>query len=129
MPWPEVLHDFDCFCSVNPSYEPMRRLVYDVHACASSDLHATQTMGGNLLLSPDEELHHNDNVLLISYSPDKQRFLFEHRTVSKHDDSKTVGDLEAWAALRLFVGYKFGIRLPETRPNQTLQATAARPGS
>jgi hypothetical protein len=26
MPWPDVLHDFDCFSSVNPEYEPMRQL-------------------------------------------------------------------------------------------------------
>src|SRR5947207_14375422 len=69
MPWPDVLHDFDCFSSVNPEYEPMRQLVYDLHSCAASDLHATQTMGGNFLLSPEEELHRNDNVLLISYCP------------------------------------------------------------
>src|SRR4030095_2555965 len=54
MPWPGVLHDFDCFASVNPEYEPMRRLVYDLHSCSASELHATQTMGGNLLLSPEE---------------------------------------------------------------------------
>jgi hypothetical protein len=127
MPWPDVLHDFDCFTSVNPGFAPMRQLVYDLHSCASSDLYATQTMGGNLLISPEEELHHNDNVLLISYCPEKQGFHFEHRTVSKNDDFKDAGIPEAWHTLRLFVGYKFGIRLPEGRPNQTLQATAAPP--
>ena len=30
MPWPEVLNDFNCFCAVNPTYEPMRRLVHDL---------------------------------------------------------------------------------------------------
>ena len=118
MPWPEVLNDFNCFCAVNPTYEPMRRLVHDLHACASEDLHATQMMGGNLLLSPDEELHRNDNILLISYKPDKDEFHFEHRTISRNDDSKSVSQSEAWMTLRLFVGYKFGIRLPETRPSQ-----------
>lgn len=123
MPWPAVLHDFDCFTSVNPEYEPMRQLVNDLHSCAASDLHATQTMGGNLLLSPEEELHHNDNVLLISYRPNEQLFHFEHRTVSKHDDMKDARNEEAWSTLRLFAGYKFGIRLPEERPNPHLQPT------
>ncbi len=117
MPWPEVLHDFDCFTSVNPNYEPMRRLVYDLHSCAFSDLEATQTMGGNLLLSLEKELHHNDNVLMVSYHPKEQRFHFEHRTISKKNDSKDASTDEAWNVLRLFVGYKFGIRLPKIRPN------------
>jgi hypothetical protein len=116
MPWPEVLHDFDCFISVNPDYEPMRRLVQALHSCASSDLQATQTMGGNLLLSPEEELHHNDNVLLVSYHPKERLFRFEHRTISENNDSKDASDDEAWNTLRLFVGYKFGIRLPKARP-------------
>jgi hypothetical protein len=112
MPWPAVLDDFDYFSSVNPQYEPMRQLVYDLHSCASADLHATQTMGGNLLLSPEKQLQMNDNVLLISYQPKEQLFHFEHRTVSKKDASIE----ETWNTLRLFVGYKFGFRLPETRP-------------
>ena len=117
MPWLEVLHDFDCFCLVNPQYEPMRQLVYDLHSCASANLHATQTMGGNLLLSPEEQLHWNDNVLLISYRPEGNKFHFEHRTISKKDDSKDAAIGDAWSTLRLFVGYKFGLRLPEARPN------------
>ena len=51
MPWPDVMHDFDCFTPVNPEYAPMRQLVRDLHSCAASDLHATQTTGGNLLPS------------------------------------------------------------------------------
>ena len=117
MPWPEVLHDFDYFTSVNPDYEPMRRLVYDLHSCASFDLRATQTMGGNLLLSPEEDLHHDDNVLLISFDPKERRFHFEHRTISKNDYSKDATSEVAWDTLRLFAGYKFGVRLPEARPN------------
>lgn len=122
MPWPDVLHDFDCFVSVNPEYEPMRRLVYDLQSCAPNELHATQIMGGGLLLSPEEELYHNDNVLLISFAPNGQRrFHFEHRTVSQRNDSKDCSVEEAWSTLRLFVAYKFGIRLPETRPNHQMQ--------
>jgi hypothetical protein len=124
MPWPDVLHDFDCFCAVNPTFEPMRLLVYDLHACASEELHATQTMGGNFLVSLDEELHFDDNVLLVSYIPGKGEFHFEHRTISNNNDSKTVSESEAWSTMRLFVGYKFGIRLPESRPNKTLHPTA-----
>ena len=123
MPWPDVLHDFDCFSSVNPQYEPMRQLVYDLHSCVASDLSTTQTMGGNLLLSPDEDLHRNDNVWLISYRPKEQLFHFEHRTISKHNDTKDASIEEAWNTMRLFAGYKFGIRLPEERPNQHLQPT------
>lgn len=126
MPWHEVLHDFDCFSSVNPEYAPIRQLVYDLHSCAASDLHVTQTMGGNLLVSPEEELHHNDNVLLISFRPKEQVFHFEHRTVTKHDDSKDATIEEAWDTMRLFVGYKFGIRLPEKRPNKVAPPNPAR---
>lgn len=75
-------------------------------------------MGGNLLLSPEEELHWNDNILMVWYTPDDRRFHFEHRTISKNDDSKDANSDEAWSTLRLFVGYKFGIRLPNTRPNK-----------
>ena len=116
MPWPVVLDDFDNFSSINPQYEPMRELVYDLYSCASTDLHVTQTMGGNLLLSPEEQLQMNDNVLLVSYRPKAQLFHFEHRTITKMDDSKDVPIAETWNTLRLFVGYKFGLRLPETRP-------------
>lgn len=127
MPWPAVLHDFDCFNSVNPEYEPMRRLVYALCACASHELHATQTMGGNLLLSPEKELHKDDNVLLISYRPKQQLFHFEHRTISKNDDLKDVGITEVWPTLRLFVGYKFGIRLPLKQPEREAVQTGRRP--
>jgi hypothetical protein len=119
MPWPEVLHDFDCFSSVNPQYEPMRQLVYALHSCAATELHATQTMGGNLLLSPEKELHFDDNVLLISFRPEERLFQFEHRTLSKKNDVKYASIEEAPSVFRLFVGYKFGIRIPEVRPNVT----------
>jgi hypothetical protein len=125
MPWPEVLHDFDCFTSVNPEFEPMRRLVYDLQPCASNELRATQVMGGGLLLSPEQQLHHNDNVLLVSFSPEEKRFHFEHRTISQMNDSQYSTVEGAWSTLRLFVAYKFGIRLPETRPNQAVQPTGA----
>jgi hypothetical protein len=114
MPWPDVLHDFDCFRAANPTFEPMRLLVYDLHACASEDLHATQTMGGNLLVSLDEEPPFDDNVLLVSYNPSKGDFHFEHRTISNNNDSTTVSESEAWSTLRLFVGYK----LEFAHPNQ-----------
>jgi len=117
MPWPKVLHDFDWFTSVNPDYEPFRRLVHDLHSCAASDLHARQAMGGILVLSPEEELYRDDNILLVSYQPNERRFHFEHRTISKNNDSKDASNDEAWNTLRLFVGYKFGIRLPEIRPH------------
>ena len=119
MPWADVLHDFDCFVSVNPEYEPMRRLVYELHACASAELRATQTMGGNLLLSPEEELYRDDNVLLVSYFPKEARFHFKHRTISQKNDSKDASAEDVWATLRLFIGYKFGTRLPEGRPTLT----------
>jgi hypothetical protein len=84
-------------------------------------------MGGNLLLSPEEELHKNDNILLISYRPKQQVFHFEHRTISKNDDSKDVGIGEVWPTLRLFVGYKFGIRLPLKQPEQDAVQTWGQP--
>lgn len=117
MAWPDVLDDFDCFIQVNPTYEPMRRLVYDLESCASSILHATQTMGGNLLVSPEDELHLDDNILWVKYDPKNRQFHFEHRTITKNNDSKYATIDEAWDTLRLFVGYKFGVRLPEVRPN------------
>jgi hypothetical protein len=128
MPWPEVLLDFDCFISANPDYEPMRRLVYDLHACASSQLQATQTMGGNLLISTEGELYKDDNVLLVSYHPSERRFHFEHRTITKKNDSKDVSNAETWNTMRLFVGYKFGIRLPEARPNTVAESNAGLTG-
>jgi len=117
MAWPAVLDDFDYFISVNPQYEPMRQLVYSLHACAPSDLHATQIMGGNLLVSPEEELCRDDNVLLVSYKPQQRKFHFEHRMTSNNNDAKDARIEDAWATLRLFVGYKFGIRLPASKPN------------
>jgi hypothetical protein len=123
MPWPDVLTDFDSFSSANPQYGPMRQLVHDLYSCAASELHATQTMGGNLLLAVEEELHHNDNVLLISFQPDDRLFHFEHRSVSNRDDSKDATIEDAWNTLRLFVGYKFGIVLPKLRPNVNLPNT------
>jgi hypothetical protein len=89
-PWPKVLRDFDDFVSINPVYQPMRRFVYSLYACASGNLHARQTMGGNLILSPEEELHQDDNLLLISYCSEQRLFHIEHRTLSKNDDSKEV---------------------------------------
>ena len=82
MPWPEVLDGFDRFCSVNPQYDPLRQLVYDIHACAYPELHATKVMGGGLLSSPEQELHKNDNILLIRFKPKKQMFHYEHRVIS-----------------------------------------------
>jgi hypothetical protein len=120
-PWHKVLCDFDSFTSVNPDYEPLRRLVHDLQSCAASDLHARRAMGGILLLSPEEELYHDDNILLVSYHPNERRFHFEHRMISKNNDSKDASNDEAWNTLRLFVGYKFGIRLPEARPSEVAE--------
>jgi hypothetical protein len=119
MPWEAVLHDFDCFVSANPDFEAMRRLVYSLHGCASSELHATQTMGGNLLISPEAELHRNDNVLLVSFQPKEKRFRFEHRTISGNNDATDSSIDEAWKTLRLFIGYKFGVRLPLMEPKRS----------
>jgi hypothetical protein len=120
-PWHKVLYDFDSFTSVNPDYEPLRRLVHDLQSCSASDLHARRAVGGILLLSPEEELYRDDNILLVSYHPNERRFHFEHRMLSKNNDSKDASNDEAWKTLRLFVGYKFGIRLPEVRPSEVAE--------
>ncbi len=84
-------------------------------------------MGGILLLSPQEELYLNDNILLVRYRPRKQVFDFEHRTVTRNDDAKEAQIPEAWLTLRLFLGYKFGIPLPRERPNHLLVTHAVPP--
>ena len=57
----------------------------------------------------NEQFHHNDNVLFISYDPEKHKFEFEHRTLSDKNDKKICDEKDAFQTLSLFLKYKFGV--------------------
>ena len=62
-----------------------------------------------LLITDNEQFHHDDNVLFITYDSRKHEFKFEHRTLSGKNDEKICGENEAMQTLSLFLKYKFGI--------------------
>lgn len=115
-PWEDVLQEFESFVGGRPKYKPLMQLVLGVAEAASLILHGRIVIGGRLLLSLDEELHWNDNILMISFDPRKAHFVFEYLTLSGRNDFIECAEGDEWKTLRLFVGYKFGHKLPELNP-------------
>ena len=74
----------------------------------ASELFPTTSMH-TLLITDNEQFHHNDNVLFISYDPEKHKFEFEHRTLSDKNDKKFCDEKDAFQTLSLFIKYKFGV--------------------
>jgi hypothetical protein len=90
-------------------YEPMLHLVESLAASPFASELFPHTSMETLLITDNEQFYHNDNELLISYSPQNHNFKFEHRTLSGKNDKKICGEEEAFQTLGLFLKYKFGI--------------------
>ena len=104
-----VKHYRNCVEEYRWRYEPMLNLVESLAASPiASELFPTTSMH-TLLITDNEQFHHNDNVLFISYDSEKHEFEFEHRTISDKNDKKLCGEKDALQTLSLFLKYKFGV--------------------
>jgi hypothetical protein len=113
-PWGEIVDHYQhCRCG------PMLHLV-ELLATSSiaNELFPTTSMH-TLLITDSEQFYHDDNVLFISFDPDKHKFEFEHRTLSNKNDKKSCGEEEVFQTLSLFLKYKFGVLFDPKAANKT----------
>lgn len=88
-------------------------ILYD-RLCAScaGQLYGSAVMGGGLVLSTREDVGFDEGVILVYFDPVKGRFYLHYRhTEIEPEQSETCGPGDIWERLRLFLGYKFGIRI------------------
>ncbi len=88
------------------------------------DLFGSVIMGGGLVLATRSDVSHDEGVIVVEFDPKKSAFSlsYRHREVAP-DQSEECQVADAWERLRLFVAYKFGVRLKKT-PNQSSQPTS-----
>jgi hypothetical protein len=110
VPWERIVkHYKDCVEKYHWRYEPMLRLVESLAASPFAGELFPHTSMHTLLITDNEQFHHDDNELLISYDQQNHKFEFEHRTLSGKNDKKICSEEEAFQTLSLFLKYKFGI--------------------
>jgi hypothetical protein len=107
-PWENIVRHYKR-CIGHWRCEPMLHLVESLAASSvADDLFPTTSMH-TLLITDSEQFYHDDNVLFVSYNPQKHEFEFEHRTLSHKNDKKICSEEEVFQTLSLFLKYKFGV--------------------
>ncbi len=110
VPWENIIEHYkSCIEKYHLRFEPMLHLVKLLAASPFNKELFPHTSMHTLLITNNEEFHHDDNELRISYDSQNHKFEFEHRTLSSKNDKKVCSEEEAFQTLSLFLKYKFGI--------------------
>ena len=117
--------DFVFFAEKNKAWLPMLTLYDQLVSSGGEELFGSAIMGGGLVLATRSDVAHDEGVIVVEFDPRKNAFSLSYRNRDvAPDQSEQVQIAEAWERLRLFVAYKFGVRLKKT-PNQPPQTTRA----
>jgi hypothetical protein len=118
VPWAKIVEHYRTLIEkYHLPYEPMLNLVESLAASPVANELFPHTSMNTLLITDDEQAHHDDNVLIVSYDSKKREFEFEHRTLSHKNDKKICEESEAPQTLSLFLKYKFGVLFDSKRNN------------
>ncbi len=78
-------------------------------------------MGGGFILAARSDVAMDEGIILVRFDPKKSRFLLSYRNRDiQPEHSEECPPEEIWERLRLFLAYKFGVRVKKT-PNQPTQ--------
>jgi hypothetical protein len=117
VPWENIVKHYK-LCIGHWRCEPMLHLIESLAASTvANELFPTTSMH-TLLITDNEQFYHDDNMLFISYDPEKQKFQFEHRTLSGKNDKRICDEAEVFQTLSLFLKYKFGVLFSPISPKR-----------
>lgn len=131
-PLPELVQarvDFASFSKKNKALQPMLALYEQLISSGGEELFGSGIMGGGMVLAARQDVAHNEGVIVVEFDPRKSLFSLSYRNWEvepEHVERCSVSDV--WERLRLFVGYKLGVRLKKT-PNQAPEPTRSARGS
>ena len=82
---------------------------------AGADLYGSAIMGGGLVLAARADVAMDEGVVLVYFDPTRQVFslAYRHRNVGEEQIEECRED-QIWERLRLYLGYKLGIRIPRS---------------
>lgn len=108
----EAGEDFLLFAERNKAWAPMLSLYKQLISSGGEDLFGSQIMGGGMVLSMRQTVAHDEGVIIVEFDPTQNLFSLSYRNRAVEPDQfEQCPAADIWERLRLFVGYKFGIRL------------------
>jgi hypothetical protein len=108
----EARREVVAFSEKNPEWLPVVSLYDRLCDVVGSSLYGSAVMGGGLVLAARADVAMDEGVIIIYFDPSKKQFSlsYRHRDVQpEHSEICTESDI--WERLRLYLGYKFGIRI------------------
>ena len=93
-------------------------VVYDqLCAACGAELYGNAIMGGGLVLAAHPHVELDEGVILIYFDPKEFRFSLHYRNREVEPEQLEHCSVEdIWHRLRLYLSYKFGIRINEPNP-------------
>jgi hypothetical protein len=111
-PLPEGRRRVAAFAEENSKWAPMLALYDRLCAACGAQVYGSGIMGGGLVLAARADVEHDEGVILVYFDPKKDRFSIHYRHSDvQPEQSDVCAPKEVWERLRLFLGYKFGIRI------------------
>lgn len=106
--------DFSEFAERHPKSACMLALYDQLIACGGEVLFGSGIMGGGLVLASRADVAMDEGVIVVEYDPAENRFClsYRHRELAA-GQAERCSPAEVWARLRLYIGYKLGVRLRE----------------
>src|SRR5262245_46332338 len=102
------------FSAVNPKWKPMAELYEHLCELCGTELYGGAIMGGGLGLAARADVQQYDGVIVIYFDPSKRRFSLSYRHCDVEPEQTEECPQEyIWARLRLYLGYKFGVRIAQ----------------
>lgn len=93
----------------------MQALYEQLVASGGDTLFGSGIMGGGMILAARQDVDFDEGVVVVEFDPRRSLFSLSYRNREvEPDHSEQCSPTEVWERLRLFVGYKLGVRLKKT---------------
>jgi hypothetical protein len=111
-PLSETRKEVAAFSERNSDWKPMLHLYDRLCEVCGSLLYGSAVIGGGLILATRADVAQNEGVIAIYFDPSKKKFSLSYQHQDVHpEQSETCSESDIWERLRLYLGYKFGIRI------------------
>jgi len=110
----ETRQEVAAFSEKNSEWKPMLHLYDRLCEVCGSLLFGSAVMGGGLVLATRADVGMDEGVIVIYFDPKMRQFSlsYRHRDVQP-EQSEICSESDIWERLRLYLGYKFGIRITD----------------
>ncbi|HXB01372.1 MAG TPA: hypothetical protein VNV15_00975 [Opitutaceae bacterium] len=113
---PKTRREMELFTEHNPQWKPILQLYEQLCEACGTELYGSKVMGGGLVLAARPDVAFDEGVILVYFDPKKNRFsLYYRQRDVQPEQSEECSEEDVWERLRLFLGYKFGVRVKKKK--------------